>query len=93
MCSQLRATVSTANMASSAQAVEILGTVLQRLSEGSQSDDGDGLLTDPRSVDTAFSTVCNKLGLVTADLMDIKFALLGFAALAEFDSFAKEING
>merc|ERR1712025_1456555 len=24
--------------------------------------------------------------------MDIKFALLGFAALAEFDSFAKEIN-
>ena len=76
-------------MGSSNQAVEILGTVLQTISDG----DGDGLLSDPKGLDTAFSTVCNKLGLSPADLMNVKFALLGFAALAEVDSFAKEIEG
>ena len=74
----------------------IQSTTLKLLEEALSildSNEQPGLLTDNSNIDSAFSKVCDKLGLTSKEVINIKTAFVSFAAIAEIDNYALEKEG
>ena len=57
------------------------------------SNEEPGLLSDKSNIDSAFSKVCDELGLTIKEVINIKTAIVSFAAIAEIDHYAQEKEG
>ena len=57
------------------------------------SNEEPGLLSDKSNIDSAFSKVCDELSLTSKEVINIKTAIVSFAAIAEIDHYAQEKEG
>jgi len=74
----------------------IQSTTLKLLEEALSTLDSNeqpGLLSDKSNLDSAFSKVCDELSLTSKEVINIKTAILSFAAIAEIDHYALDTEG